>query len=96
MMESLKEIQTLLNKLERTYAGERSATIHQLQNKIWDEPEVEDEELQSLLADFASDLNFYEPVERDRDESLGYYGDEKLLQLTTAVQTKIEVYLSNS
>ena len=95
-MERLKEMQALLNKLERTYAGERLATIHQLQNKIWDEPEVKDEELQSLLTDFASDLNFYEPVERDREESLGYYGDEKLLELIAAVQAKIEVCLKNS
>ena len=96
MMEKLKEIQTLLNKLERTYAGERFATIHQLQDKIWDEPGVADEELESLLADFASDLNFYEPIERYRDESLGYYGDEKLLELTAAIQTKIRAHLDNS
>jgi len=95
-MENLKEIQALLNKLERTYAAERLATIHQLQNKIWDEPEVKDEELQSLLTNFASDLNFYEPVERDRDESLGYYGDEKLLALIAAIQNKIEALLNNS
>ena len=96
MMENLREIQALLNKLERTYAAERLATIHQLQNKIWDEPGVENEELRSLLEDLASDLNFYEPVERDRDESLGYYGDEKLLELTGVIQNKIKVHLNNS
>lgn len=95
-MEKVKEMQALLNKLERTYAAERLATIHQLQNKIWDELEVEDEELQSLFTDLASDLNFYEPVERDRDESLGYYGDEKLLELIAAMQNKIEALLNNS
>ena len=95
-MEKVKEIQALLNKLERTYAAERLATIHQLQNKIWDEPGVEDEELQSLLTDFASDLNFYEPVERDRDESLGYYGDERLSELIAALQNKIESLLNKS
>jgi hypothetical protein len=94
-MENLKEIQALLNRLERNYAAERLAIIHQLQNKIWDEPEVKDEELQSLPTDFASDLNFYEPVERDRDESLGYYGDERLLELIAAMQNKIEALLNN-
>ena len=57
-METLKEIQVFLNKLERTYAAERLETIHQLQNKIWDEPKVEDEELHDAFADLASDLNF--------------------------------------
>ena len=96
MMETLREVQALLDKIERTYAGERLATIHQLQDKIWEEPGVENEELRSLLEDLASDLNFYEPVERDRDESLGYYGDEKLLELTAVIQNKIKVHLNNS
>ena len=95
-METLREVQALLDKIERTYAGERLATIHQLQDKIWEEPGVENEELRSLLEDFASDLNFYEPVERDRDEGLGYYGDEKLLELTAVIQNKIKVHLNNS
>jgi len=34
----LKEVVILLHKIERTYASERSETIGQLQNKIWDEP----------------------------------------------------------
>ena len=34
----LKELATFLNKIERTYASERSKTIGELQNKIWDEP----------------------------------------------------------
>ena len=93
-MEILKEIQALLNRIERTYAAERMETINQLQNKIWDEPEVENEELRDAFANFASDLNFYEPVERDRDESLGYYGDEKLMELIAGIQNKIEPYLN--
>ncbi len=92
-MKELQEIHALLNKLERTYAAERLETIHQLQNIIWDGPEVENEELRDVFAGFASDLNFYEPVERDRDEGLGYYGDEKLVELISAIQNKIEPYL---
>lgn len=93
-MERLREMHALLNKLERTYAAERLETIHQLQNKIWDEPELENEELREAFADLAYDLNFYEPLERDRDEDLGYYGDEKLMELISAMQNKMEPYLS--
>ena len=95
-MEKIREIQALLNRIEFTYAAERLLIIHQLQEKIWDEPGVENEELHSLLDDLASDLNFYEPVERDRDESLGYYGDERLLGLIAAMQNNIEALLNNS
>ena len=92
-MQQLKDIKALLDKIERTYAAERSATIGQLQEKIWDESEFENEDLRDLLADLASDLNFYEPVERDRDEALGYFGDEKLLELTRQALKKIDTHL---
>jgi len=90
---SLKEIVALLNKLERTYASERSKTIGELQNKIWDEPALQVEELY-FLQDLAGDLNFYEPIERDRDTALGYYDDDRLLELTGAAIKKIESLLA--
>lgn len=89
LMVQLKEVVTMLNKIERTYASERSKTIGQLQNKIWDEPELQNEELY-FLQDLAGDLNFYEPVEKDRDATLGYYDDGRLLELTAAALKKIE------
>jgi len=89
----LKELATLLNKIERTYASERLKTIGELQNKIWDEPALQNEELY-FLQDLAGDLNFYEPVERDRDTALGYYDDERLLELTGTAQKKIESFLA--
>lgn len=85
----LKEVIALLNKIEQTYASERSKTIGELQNKIWDEPELQNEELY-FLQDLAGDLNFYEPVERDRDASLGYYDDDRLSELTATALKKIE------
>ena len=85
----LKELAILLNKIERTYASERSKTIGELQNKIWDEPTLQNDELY-FLQDLAGDLNFYEPVERDRDSALGYYDDDRLLELTGAALKKIE------
>jgi hypothetical protein len=92
-MKKLKGIEVLLNKIERTYASERSETISQLQNKIWGEAELQDEELY-FLQDLAGDLNFYEPVEKDRDVALGYYDDDRLLELTGAALKKIEALLA--
>jgi hypothetical protein len=92
-MKPLKEIQVLLNKIERTYASERSESISQLQNKIWDEPELQNEELY-FLQELAGDLNFYEPVEKDRDEALGYYDDDRLLELTGSALKKTEALLA--
>ena len=89
----LKEVIALLNKIERTYASERSKTIGQLQNKIWDEPELQNEELY-FLQDLAGDLNFYEPIEKDRDVALGYYDDSRLSELTDAALKKTESFLA--
>ena len=92
-IKQLKEVIALLNKIERTYASERSKTIGELQNKIWDEPELQTEELY-FLQDLAGDLNFYEPVERDRDVALGYYDDSRLSELTDAALKKTESFLA--
>ena len=93
LIEQLKNVVVLLNKIERTYASERSKTIGQLQNKIWNEPELQNEEL-DFLQELAGDLNFYEPVERDRDTALGYYDDDRLLELTGAALKNIESFLA--
>ena len=93
LIAQLKEVIALLNKIERTYASERSKTIGQLQNKIWDEPELQNEELY-FLQDLAGDLNFYEPIEKDRDIALGYYDDDRLLELTGAALKNIEFFVA--
>jgi hypothetical protein len=92
-MVQLKEVVIMLNKIVRTYASERSKTISQLQNTIWDEPELQNEALY-FLQELAGDLNFYEPIEKDRDTTLGYYDDSRLLELTAAALKKIEPLLA--
>ena len=92
----LQNIQTLLTRIYRTYAAQRAELITVLQNKIWDEPETEDKELNYLLTTLAGDLNFYEPIERERDEALGYYGDEKIMQLINDALLQIENYLAKN
>lgn len=91
-MEQLKEIAALLNKIERTYAAERSEAIGKLQDKILDDPKLQTEELY-FLQELAGDLNFYEPFEPDRDIALGYYDDDKLLEITGNALKKIEALL---
>jgi len=93
LMVKLKEVVTMLDKIERTYASERSKTIGELQNKIWDEPGLQNEELYFLQV-LAGDLNFYEPVERDRDAALGYYDDDKLSELIGTALKKVESFLA--
>jgi hypothetical protein len=89
----LKQVVAMLTKMERTYGSERSKTIAELQNKIWDEIDLQHEELY-FLQDLAGDLNFYEPMEKDRDASLGYYDDHRLLELTVTALKKIEGFLA--
>jgi len=93
LIKQLKEVIALLNKIDRTYASERSKTIGELQNKIWDEPGLQNEDLY-FLQDLAGDLNFYEPVERDRDAALGYYDDDRLSELAGTALKKIESFLA--
>ena len=93
LLAQLKEVIALLNKIDRTYASERLKTIGELQNKIWDEPELQNEELY-FLQDLTGDLNFYEPVERDRDAALGYYDDGRLSELISEALKKIESFLA--
>lgn len=88
----LKEVVALLHKIGRTYASEKSKTIGLLQNKIWDEQELQTDQLY-FLQELAGDLNFYEPIEKDRDATLGYYDDGRLLELTTDAIKKTELFL---
>ena len=94
-MEQVKEIAALLQKIERTYAAERSETIGKLQDKIWNDPELQTDELY-FLQELAGDLNFYEPFEPDRDITLGYYDQDRLLELTGAALKKMEELLAGN
>lgn len=88
-MSDMAEIKSLLIKIQRTYAQQRKESIRQLQDAIWDETKEREEALQDVLSSLADDLNFYEDDPRDRDENLGYYGDERLSEIVTSALTKI-------
>ncbi|HUS00269.1 MAG TPA: hypothetical protein VMY77_00995, partial [Chitinophagaceae bacterium] len=65
-----------------------------LQNMILDEPDMPGEDIQQIFSDLAYDLNFYEDDPRDRNEELGYYGDDKLVAVVDTAIKKIEAYES--
>jgi hypothetical protein len=92
-MEQLKEIEALLQKIERTYAAERSETISKLQDKIWEEAELQTDELY-FLQELAGDLNFYEPFEPDRDTALGYYDDDHLMEVINIALQKVDAFIA--
>jgi hypothetical protein len=89
----LKEVIALLNKIERTYASERRKLLANCRIKYGTN-------LNFKMKNFifsrilAGDLNFYEPVERDRDAALGYYDDDRLSELTGTALKKIESFLA--
>ncbi len=93
-MNDLDKIKTLLFKIQRAYGQERSIYIGQLQDMVWEDKPPGDEDVNDILTDLAGDLNFYEPVEKDRDESLGYYDDERLDEIVGTAIERIETYLS--
>ena len=95
-MPGITEIKDLLLKIRRTYAYERGVCIGKVQDMIWDEIKIDDEEFYQFLSDLAYNLNFYEEKARDREEELGYYGDEKLNVILSAALENIDVYLAKS
>lgn len=92
-MKKVKEIKELLYKIQRSYASERAALIAAMQEKIWNDPVIEDEPMQQFLSDLAFDLNFYEPNAKDRDEGLGYYGDPRFMGIIHNAIEKVELHL---
>lgn len=95
-IQPLKEILNHLNVIDRTYAAERKKAISELQEKIWNEPALQDDEELYFLEELTGDLNFYEPIERDRDTALGYYDDNKLTEVISAARKMVEEMLSNT
>jgi hypothetical protein len=68
--------------------------IRSVQTMILDEPDMPDENIQQVFSDLAYNLNFYEDEPRDRHEALGYYGDDKLVEVVDTAIKKIEEYES--
>ena len=93
-MIDVHEVKKLLAKIQRSHGEERTATMGVLQDLIWNEEEFDNETLQEVLSDLAYNLNFYESESRDRDESLGYYGDQHLAEVIKAANERLDLYLA--
>jgi len=92
LMEKIQTIKELLSIIRQTSGWPRMESIRTVQNRILNEPDMPDEDLKQIFSDLAYDLNFYEDEPLDRDENLGYYGDEKLHEVVTTALRKIEEY----
>ena len=91
-MEKVQTIKELLLKIKLTSGWPPKDAISSVQNMILDEPDMPDDDLQQIFSDLAYDLNFYEDEPGDRDEQLGYYGDDKLVEVVDTAIKKIEAY----
>ena len=92
IMEKVQAIKELLHTIQRTSGWPRMEAIRRIQTIILDEPDMPDEKIQQVFSDLAYDLNFYEDEPLDRDEKLGYYGDDKLIEVVDAAIKKIGEY----
>ena len=61
--------------------------IKEFQDEVWNDESIQNETLNEILSELAYDLDFYEPNEEWRKESLSYYGDDRLEKVVkTAIQ----------
>ena len=89
-MEKIQTIKQLLHTIKQALGWPRVEAIGKVQTMILDEPDMPDEAIQQIFSDLAYDLNFYEDDPRDRDAALGYYGDDKLVEIVDTAIKKIE------
>jgi len=92
IMEKIHTIKELLHTIKRTSGWPRIESIRSLQNMILDEPDMPDDNIQQIFSDLAYDLNFYDNDPEGGDKALGYYGDDKLMEVVEAAIKKIEAY----
>ena len=71
-VELIQLLQTLLGAEHRV----KQDLIRKFQDEVWNDESIQDETLNEILSELAYDLDFYEPNEEWRKESLSYYGDD--------------------
>ena len=73
----------------------RSTLIKEFQERIWNGKDYEhDKNINEILSELAYDLDFYEPNEEWRKESLSYYGEDRLKEEIKSALGKIEKHKS--
>lgn len=82
-IELIQLLQTVLVAEHRI----KQELIKEFQDEVWNDESIQDETLNEILSQLAYDLDFYEPNEEWRKESLSYYGDDRLEEVVkTAIQ----------
>ena len=86
-MKSNVEIIEWLQSILETEHTSRGKLINEFQDEVWNDESIQDKTLSEILSELAYDLDFYEPNEEWRKESLSDYGDDKLEEIVkTAIQ----------
>jgi hypothetical protein len=83
----INEIENLLLKIQSSPPSEKFKYIQQLQDKVWYEANLEDDQMNDLLMDLIYDLDFYEHDEFLRTNFPNDYGD---VALTKTIQTALK------
>jgi len=85
-VELIQLLQTVLVAEHRI----KQELIKEFQDEVWNDESIQDETLNEILSQLAYDLDFYEPNEEWRKESLSYYGDERLEEVVKSAIQKLQ------
>lgn len=85
-VELIQLLQTVLVAEHRI----KQELIKEFQDEVWNDESIQDETLNEILSQLAYDLDFYEPNEEWRKESLSYYGDDRLEEVVKSAIQKLQ------
>jgi len=77
-MKTIVELIQVLQTILDAEHPDRVKLIKEFQEEVWNDESIQDKTLNEILAEFAYDLDFYEPDKEWRKEASSYYGDDKL------------------
>ena len=93
-MNSIVDILNFLRSILEAPFPLRAELVKVFQNAIWNDESILDEDLNEILSELAYDLDFYEPNEEWKKESINYYGNDHLNELLKQGIEQIESYIN--
>lgn len=88
----LETIKKILNEIETSIGIRKVELIKEVQNLIWNDESIVNDELNDLLSSFAYDIDFYEPDDKKREESSSYFGNQQLLREIKVFREKLDKF----
>ena len=89
----LEKLKTLLDKILTSDRNDKMKYISKFQDLAWnDVTTIKEDELNELLSSIAYDLDFYEPNEKYKTESLDYFGENRLESILKNALKKLNNY----